>query len=84
MVLDLARPRSSGVVFQACADIGGGMLVNHFGYGAISISGMLDTSRAAAQVQEGVQRKLHPSERVRIAMEVSLTARALTRARLRQ
>lgn len=45
---------------------------------------MLDTSREAAQVQEEVQRKLHPSERVRIAMEMSLTARALKRARLRQ
>ena len=45
---------------------------------------MSDTSRDAAQVQADIQRRLLPTERIRIALDMSAAARALTRARLRQ
>ena len=45
---------------------------------------MRDTSLEAARVQVELQRSLLPAERVRSAMEMTLMARALTRARLRQ
>ena len=42
-----------------------------------------DTTAAAAQLQEEIHRQLDPSERLRMAMEMSEFARSLSKAGLR-
>lgn len=44
---------------------------------------MTDTSPDAARIQTNILRRLAPEDRLRIAIEMSETARELTRARLR-
>ncbi|HEX2188922.1 MAG TPA: hypothetical protein VHG51_08500 [Longimicrobiaceae bacterium] len=44
---------------------------------------MGDTSPEAAEVQAGIHRRMSGAERLRLAMQMSLTARELALARLR-
>ena len=44
----------------------------------------LDTSDTAAAIQAEIHRRMSGAERVRLAIDMSLTARALARARLWQ
>ncbi|HEX8273073.1 MAG TPA: hypothetical protein VF615_10575 [Longimicrobiaceae bacterium] len=44
---------------------------------------MSDTSREAAEIQDGIHRRMTGAERLRLAVEMSIAARELTLARLR-
>ena len=44
---------------------------------------MSDTSREAAEIQDGIHRRMTGAERLRLDVEMSIAARELTLARLR-